>query len=103
MKVLKPADKSEKRQPIPQDFYALLDKNKHAFAADTSPENDDVIPKHKGGANDAYVLKRLKARDNVGVEMHLTPAQAFFLYRRRGRELPYSTESLSRIASRYRY
>jgi hypothetical protein len=29
----------------------------------TSPEHDDSIPKHRGGANDAYVLKRLKAKE----------------------------------------
>jgi hypothetical protein len=63
VKVLKPSDASEKRWTIPQDFYTLLDRNKDAFAADTSPENDDAIPRHKGGANDAYILKRLKARE----------------------------------------
>ena len=63
VKILKPGDPSEKRQTIPQDFYALLDGNKDAFAADTSPENDDAIPRHRGGANDAYILKRLKARE----------------------------------------
>ena len=62
-KVLKPADTSEKRQNIPKDFYALLDKNKAAFETATSPDLDDAIPKHKGGANDAYVLKRLKAKE----------------------------------------
>ena len=63
VKVLKPADPAEKRQTIPPDFYGLLDRNKDAFAAATSPENDDAIPRHKGGANDAYILKRLKARE----------------------------------------
>jgi superfamily II DNA/RNA helicase len=62
-KVLKPADSSEKRQTIAHDFYTLLDKNKTAFEAATSPELDDAIPKHKGGANDAYILKRLKAKE----------------------------------------
>ena len=62
-RTLRPADPQEKRQTIPHEFYALLDKNKHAFAALTSPENDDAIPKHRGGANDAYILKRLKAKD----------------------------------------
>lgn len=65
-KELKPADQSEQRRPISHDFYALLDKNKQAFEAATSPENDDAIPKHKGGANDAYVLKRLKAKEIRG-------------------------------------
>ncbi len=63
VKVLKPIDTSETRQSIPNDFYALLDKNKAAFETATSPEIDDAIPKHKGSANDAYILKRLKARE----------------------------------------
>jgi superfamily II DNA/RNA helicase len=62
-KVLKPTDPSETCQPIPRDFYTLLDKNRAAFEAATSPELDDAIPKHKGGANDAYILKRLKAKE----------------------------------------
>jgi hypothetical protein len=53
----------ENRQTIAHDFYALLDKNKTAFEVATSPELDDAIPKHKGGANDAYILKRLKAKE----------------------------------------
>lgn len=61
-KVLKPADPSEKRQTIPHDFYTLLEKNKHAFETATSPDVD-AIPKHRGGANDAYILKRLKAKE----------------------------------------
>ena len=63
VKILKPGDPAEKRQAIPPDFYTLLDRNKGAFATATSPEHDDAIPKHKGGANDAYILKRLKARE----------------------------------------
>jgi superfamily II DNA/RNA helicase len=62
-KTLKPAESSEKRQNIPHEFYKLLEKNKQAFAAATSPDLDDAIPKHRGGANDAYILKRLKAKD----------------------------------------
>ncbi len=62
-KLLRPADPSEKRQPILHEFYALLDKNKTAFDAATSPALDDAIPRHKGGANDAYILKRLKAKE----------------------------------------
>ena len=62
-KVLKPPDTSEKRQTIPQDFYPLLDKNKEAFSAATSPEKGDTGARSKGGANDAYILKRLKARE----------------------------------------
>ena len=59
VKVLRPGDPAEKRQAIPPDFYRLLDRNKEAFAAATRPENDDAIPRHKGVANDAYILKRL--------------------------------------------
>jgi superfamily II DNA or RNA helicase len=61
--VLKPEDPSEKRQPIPQEFYALLDRNKGAFAAATSPEAADEVTRQAGGANDAYIAKRLRARE----------------------------------------
>jgi len=63
VKVLKPADHNEKRQAIPPGFYDLLGQNKKAFETATSGEVDDAIPKHRGGANDAYILKRLKAKD----------------------------------------
>ena len=62
-KTLRPADPAENRESIPPDFYTLLAKNKRAFEQATSPEMDDAIPKHRGGANDAYILKRLKARE----------------------------------------
>jgi hypothetical protein len=62
-KTLKPDDPSEKREAIPHDFYTLLEKNKRAIEAATSPELDDVIPKQKGAANDAYILKRMKAKE----------------------------------------
>ncbi|MBU2228542.1 MAG: helicase [Proteobacteria bacterium] len=62
-KTLKPADPEEKREAIPSDFYTLLEKNKRAIEAATSPDLDDAIPKQKGGANDAYILKRLKAKE----------------------------------------
>ena len=62
-KTLKPTDPKEKREDIPPDFYALLEKNKRAIEAATSPELDDAIPKQKGTANDAYILKRLKAKE----------------------------------------
>ncbi|HBJ75691.1 MAG TPA: helicase, partial [Syntrophaceae bacterium] len=62
-KTLKPADPEEKREAIPHDFYTLLEKNKHAIEEATSPDLDDAIPKQKGTANDAYILKRLKAKE----------------------------------------
>jgi superfamily II DNA/RNA helicase len=64
--VLKPADRSEVRQAIPYDFYALLERNRTAFESATRSELDDSIGKHRGGANDAYILKRLKAKDVRG-------------------------------------
>jgi superfamily II DNA/RNA helicase len=62
-RTLKPADPSEERKTIPQDFYTLMAKNKSAFETATSAEFDDAIPKHRGGANDAYILKRLKTKE----------------------------------------
>jgi superfamily II DNA/RNA helicase len=62
-KVLKPLDRAETRQSIPYDFYTLLDKSKAAFAQVTSSGLDDATPVHRGGANDAYILKRLKAKE----------------------------------------
>jgi len=62
-KTLKPADPSEKREAIPHDFYTLLEKNKRAIETAISPDIDDAIPKQKGTANDAYILKRLKAKE----------------------------------------
>ena len=62
-KTLKPADPEEKREAIPHDFYTLLEKNKKAIEAATSPDLDDAIPKQRGTANDAYILKRLKAKE----------------------------------------
>jgi superfamily II DNA/RNA helicase len=62
-KVLKPADKAEKRQNIPPDFYPLLDKSKQAFSSITSSEHEEVPAGRSGGQNDAYILKRLKAKE----------------------------------------
>ena len=61
--VLKPLDPSEKRQSVPADFYTLLDKSKAAFVEATSADLDDSTQGHRGGANDAYILKRLKAKE----------------------------------------
>ncbi len=65
-KILRPADALEERRAIPQEFYSLLDKNKQAFAAATSSEAEDSIAHQKGGANDAYILKRLRAKEIRG-------------------------------------
>jgi superfamily II DNA/RNA helicase len=64
--VLKPLDPSEKRQSVPADFYTLLDKSKAAFVEATSADLDDSTQGHRGGANDAYILKRLKAKEIRG-------------------------------------
>ena len=63
VKLLKPADTAEKLQKIAGDFYDMLAKNKAAFTEATSEDLDEAIAKHKGGANDAYILKRLKAKE----------------------------------------
>jgi superfamily II DNA/RNA helicase len=62
-KILKPADNSEKRQSIPPEFYSLLDKSKRAFASITASEHEDAPVGRGGGQNDAYILKRLKAKE----------------------------------------
>jgi len=62
-KMLKPLDTKEKRESLPQNFYDLLDKNKKAFAAATSVSNDEEVSTRSGGKNDAYILKRLRAKE----------------------------------------
>lgn len=61
-KLLKPEDNEERRQPISHEFYHLLERNKQAFVDVTAAEGSDGIP-HRNAANDAYILKRLKAKD----------------------------------------
>ena len=61
-KLLKPEDNEERRQPIRHEFYHLLERNKQAFVDVTTAEGSDGIP-HRNTANDAYILKRLKAKD----------------------------------------
>jgi superfamily II DNA/RNA helicase len=62
-KILKPSDAAEKRQHVPADFYALLDKSKRAFETITTSAHEDAPSGRGGGQNDAYILKRLKARE----------------------------------------
>jgi superfamily II DNA/RNA helicase len=61
-RLLKPAHIKEKRQAISHEFYHLLERNKQAFVDVTVAEGSDGIP-HRNTANDAYILKRLKAKD----------------------------------------
>lgn len=61
-KLLKPEDIEEHRQPISHEFYHLLERNKQAFVDVTAAEGSDGIP-HRNTANDAYILKRLKAKE----------------------------------------
>lgn len=61
-KLLKPEDNEERRQPISHEFYHLLERNNQAFVDVTTAEGSDGIP-HRNTANDAYILKRLKAKD----------------------------------------
>ncbi|MFS8085252.1 MAG: helicase-related protein, partial [Acidobacteriota bacterium] len=60
--LLKPEDNDERRQAISHEFYHLLERNKQAFVDVTTAEGSDGIP-HRNTANDAYILKRLKAKD----------------------------------------
>jgi len=62
VKLLKPKDEEEKRLSITRDFYPLLESNKQAFLEATTIEGGDGVP-HRNSPNDAYILKRLKAKD----------------------------------------
>jgi superfamily II DNA/RNA helicase len=67
-RILKPHDTSEKRQTIPREFYSLLDMNKAAFSAATNPQAAEEVTRQAGGANDAYIMKRLKAKEIRGYQ-----------------------------------
>lgn len=58
--ILKPADPAEPRQPIPRDFYDLLDQNKAGFVLATTAEAEEAATRYRGSPSDAYLLKRLK-------------------------------------------
>jgi superfamily II DNA or RNA helicase len=60
---LKPLEQSETRSEIGALFYALLEKNKDAFAAATTFTAEDTPTRRGGGSNDAYIIKRLKAKE----------------------------------------
>ena len=62
VKLLKPKDEEERRLSITRDFYSLLESNKRAFLEATTIEGGDGLP-HRNSPNDAYILKRLKAKD----------------------------------------
>jgi superfamily II DNA/RNA helicase len=68
-KLLKPEDNRERRQAIGREFYDLLELNKKAFIDVTVAEGSDGIP-HRNSANDAYILKRLKAKDISRPKLH---------------------------------
>ena len=61
--ILKPADLKEPRQPIPREFYDLIDKNKVAFVTATTAEGEQAESTHRGDRNAAYILKRLKPKE----------------------------------------
>ncbi len=62
-KILQPADVNEPLQTIPREFYDLLDRNKTAFVNATTAETEHAEATHRGSPNDAYMLKRLKAKE----------------------------------------
>lgn len=76
-KTLKPTDTGEKRQNIPPDFYSLLDKSKRAFESATTTEHEDATPARGGGQNDAYILKRLKAKEISRYQGYTEDAELF--------------------------
>ncbi|HWM92256.1 MAG TPA: helicase-related protein [Thermoanaerobaculia bacterium] len=61
VKILR-ADPSERRGAIVPAFYALLDRNRVAFDQATMDESD-AEPVGVSRTNDAYILRRLKAKD----------------------------------------
>ena len=64
VKILKPGRPIREAADNPAGFlYSARQKQGRFRTIATSPENDDAIPRHKGGANDAYILKRLKAKE----------------------------------------
>ena len=62
-KLLKPGDPAEPLKPITDNFYHLLDLNRTAFEAATTPTASDSASKPGGSNNAAYILKRLAARE----------------------------------------
>lgn len=62
-KILKPVDINEPRKSIPADFYDILEVNKSAFEHATSLEYEEMTQSHKGGRNEQYLIKRLKANE----------------------------------------
>lgn len=58
--ILKPADPKEPHQPIPREFYELLDNNKAAFVTATTTDAEQAAATHRGSPTEAYILKRLK-------------------------------------------
>lgn len=62
MKVLRPADKQEARQPIPEEFYIFLEQNRNTFL-DATAEQHEAVSGSSGRSNDSYILKRLKAKE----------------------------------------
>ena len=59
-KMLKPVDPKETRQPIPHEFYDLLDRNILEFEHAITTDVDEAEATHRGSPNDAFILKRLK-------------------------------------------
>ena len=61
-KTLKPADVKERLQPIPSEFYELLDRNKAAFVTATTADAELAASTHRGSPYDAFISKRLKEK-----------------------------------------
>ena len=79
VKYLKPADIKEARQPISQQFYPLLDRNKAAFQAATTAENEDAAPASSARSNELYILRRLRAPEIKRCKVFTDDDESFVL------------------------
>jgi superfamily II DNA/RNA helicase/HKD family nuclease len=55
-------EEATERKPISKDYYSLLAKNKSAFILATSEEAEGKPSRH-GTSNEAYIVKRIKAKE----------------------------------------
>ncbi|HAS51931.1 MAG TPA: helicase, partial [Gammaproteobacteria bacterium] len=62
--ILETTDQEPRQEIPPEQFYALLDKNKAGFQSATTPGVDSLqSATAKGSGSEAMLLKRLRARD----------------------------------------
>ncbi len=79
IKYLKPANTSEARRQITQQFYSLLEHNKAAFVAATTAEGDDAAAAFSTHSNESYILRRLRVPDIKHCKAFTDEDEAFIL------------------------